>query len=376
MRQIYLDYNATTPVAPCVVKAMLPFFSDYAGNPSSAHSTGRGAREALETARGQVASLIGADVEEVVFTSGGTESNNLALLGNAAARRDTPGHLVISGVEHPAITEPAKLLAEWGWELSVVPCDGQGVVSPDAVAAELRPNTRLVSVMLANNETGAIQPVAQIAERCRARNVAVHTDAAQAIGKLRTNVLELGVDLLTIAGHKAYAPKGVGALFVRRGLLLEPHLRGADQEFGLRPGTENVPGAVALGQACQLAEREMGDDADRMAMLRDRLQEQLLASVPELIVHSARADRLPNTLCVAFPDVTGADLLAAAPEINASTGSACHGAASVSPTLRAMDVPPPIAAGTVRLSAGRMTHEEEVDRGASLLIDAWERLTA
>ncbi|MCA9208523.1 MAG: cysteine desulfurase [Planctomycetales bacterium] len=377
MRQIYLDYNATTPVAPSVLEAMLPFFKQHYGNPSSGHAFGRACNEAIEDARSQVAALLGATSEEIVFTSGGTESNNLALKG--VMLRYAPvvkGHLVISAIEHPSVVAPARFLERLGFRLTIVPCDENGVVSPEAVEAALRSDTVLVSVMHANNEVGVVQPIHDIAEVCRARGIMVHTDASQSAGKLRTLVHELGVDLLTLAGHKFYAPKGVGALYVREGLSLEPFMHGAGHEGGLRAGTENVPYIAGLGKASMLAARGLDDAADRLAALRDRLQDQLYEAIgSRLVVHGGFAERLPNTLSVSFPNVTGQQLLARIPELCASTGSACHASSgSMSPTLAAMRLSAEVAAGTVRLSVGWYTSEEEIDRAAELLVGAWEAL--
>lgn len=377
MQQIYLDYNATTPIAPSVQEAMLPFFCEHYGNPSSTHSLGRAAHAAIEDARGRVAALLGADRDEIVFTSGGTEANNLALQGMLL--RDVPtrtGHLVTTDIEHPAIIEPAKHLQRLGIAVTFVKANSQGVVEPEAIEAALRPDTRLVSVMHANNETGVIQPIRQISEICHANHVLVHTDAAQTVGKIRTMVHELGVDMLSLAGHKIYAPKGVGALYVNRSVPLEPVIYGAGHENGLRPGTENTPYLVGLGQACSLVRKALDESGDRMAMLRDRLLARLRSEVgPRLGLNGHKAERLPNTLSVNFPGVVGAELLARIPELCASTGSACHsGMTKVSPTLAAMGVTPEIAQGTVRLSVGWYTSEEQIDRAAELLIGAWESL--
>jgi cysteine desulfurase len=377
MRHIYLDYNATTPVAPTVQEAMRPFLSELYGNPSSGHTLGRACHEAIEDARSQLATLLGADSEELVFTSGGTESNNLALKG-ILLRAGPPfaGHLVISAIEHPAVVEPARFLNRLGCGLTVVGCTRQGVVDPESVEQALRPETRLVSVMHANNETGVIQPVRAIADLCHRRGVLVHTDAAQTVGKIPTLVEDLGVDLLTVAGHKFYAPKGVGALYVRRGVDLEPVLHGAGHEGGLRAGTENTPYIVALGRAAALAHKALDQSAERLALLRDRMLDRLSEVIgSDLRVHGDGVDRLPNTLCVDFPDVSGGALLSRTPELCASTGAACHsGAASVSPALAAMGLTAEQARGTVRLSVGWSTSEEEIDRAAELLLDAWESL--
>ncbi len=378
MKKIYLDYNATTPVAPSVVESMLPFFTEHFGNPSSDYSLGRAAAEAIEDARSKVASLLGCDLEEVVFTSGGTEANHLALCGTlfrvgpAAA-----GHVVISSIEHPAITEPARFLERLGYGLTVVPCDTNGYVQPSAVEAALQDDTRLVSVMHANNEVGTVQPIRQIAEICHGRDVLVHTDASQSAGKIHTLVDELGVDLLTIAGHKLYGPKGVGALYVRSGVALEPFLRGGGQERGLRAGTENTPLIVGLGQAAYLAFHCLKETVPRLTELRDKLQNKLTEGIPGLVVHADQTERLPNTLSVSFPGVSGQEILRRVPELCASTGSACHSGAEMhSVTLSAMRVEPEIVRGTVRLSLGWNTSEEDLDRVGELLLDAWERLTA
>jgi cysteine desulfurase len=382
MRHIYLDYNATTPIAPSVREAMAPFLAEHYGNPSSGHALGRAAHEAIVDARMQAAMLIGADPETIVFTSGGTESNNLALkgvmlaAGMPMAGRHASGRLAISAIEHPAIVEPARFLERMGFELTIIPCDRRGVVTPDAVRRALTDDTLLVSIMHANNETGVIQPIREIASICREREVLLHTDAAQSAGKIRVSVEELGVDLLTIAGHKLYAPKGVGALFVRPGVKLEPLLHGAGHEGGLRAGTENTPYIVGLGKACTLAAKGLDEVSERMLELRERLLARLRWVIGDrLLVHGGEAARLPNTLSVGFPGVVGADLLARAPELCASTGAACHGAAGhVSATLAAMGVPVEAARGTVRLSLGWTTSQDEVDRAANLLLAAWEDL--
>jgi cysteine desulfurase len=377
MKMIYLDYNATTPVAPSAIEAMLPFLSEHYGNPSSSHALGRACQEAIEDARGKVAALIGADPDEVFFTSGGTESNNLAIQGVMMLNAPPlDGHLIVSAIEHPAVAEPAKHLQRMGFEVTVVRCNGQGVVEPQEIEAAMRPDTRLVSIMHANNETGVIQPLGEISEVCRDHEVLFHTDAAQTIGKIPSYVDELGVDLLTLAGHKLYAPKGVGALYVRRGVKLEPLLRGAGHERGLRPGTENVPYLVGLGHVAMLALKSLDASRQKMAALRDRLYDHLAGAIGSgLRVNGAEAPRLPNTLSVSFPEVAGADLLARIPELCASTGSACHsGHHGMSPTLNAMGLSIAQARGTVRLSVGWYTSEDEIQRAADLLIGAWEAM--
>jgi len=374
VRQIYLDYNATTPIAPSVVEAMLPFLHGHHGNPSSSHSFGRAAKEAIEDARAKIAGLIGCDRSETIITGGATEADNLALkgimlAGNAKAR----GHLIISAIEHSAISQPAKFLRQMGCEVTVVDCDENGIVWPEAVEEALRPNTRLVSIMHANNEIGTIQPIRQIAELCHRQDVLVHTDAAQSVGKIPAMVDELDVDLLTLAGHKFYAPKGIGVLFVRSGLSLEPLLHGAGQEDGIRSGTENTPYIVGLGQAAHLAAKCLDAAGEQMAKLRDQLQYTLLKSIDGLMINGEGAERLPNTLSVSFPGVTGQQLLARVPEICASLGAACHSDGSVaSTTLAAMGCDEDHMAGTIRLSVGWQTSAEEIEQAADLLIGAWE----
>jgi cysteine desulfurase len=377
MRQLYFDYNATTPVAPAVQQAMLPFLADQYGNPSSSHALGRAAHEAIEDAREYLSGLLGCDPEELVFTAGGTESNNLAIKGLAFRHGlSAGGHLVISAIEHPSVVEPARFLERLGIDVTRVPVNGQGAVQPAAVRDAIRPDTLLVSVMLANNEIGTLQPLKQIAEVCHAAGVPLHTDAAQAVGKIRVNVDELEIDLLTVAGHKTYAPKGVGALYIRQGTVLEPLLHGAGHEAGMRAGTENVAGIAGLGAAASLAAKGLDESVERIEAQRDRLLSMLRAGVGEgFVVHGERARRLPNTLSVSFPGVFGHDLLARLPELCASTGSACHSETEIiSPTLAAMGVSSETARGTIRLSLGWYTTEDDIDRAADCLLGAWEAL--
>jgi cysteine desulfurase len=375
--QIYLDYNATTPVAPSVSDAILPFLTKHYGNPSSDHALGRACHHAIEDARDQVAKLIGAESDEIVFTSGGSESNNLAIKGVARlAKEQGKRHLVTTAIEHPAVTCPISYLAKNGFESSIVPCDQHGVVSVAAMEEALREDTALVSVMHANNETGAVQPVAQIGSLCRRRGITFHTDAAQSVGKIPADVDELNVDLLTIVGHKTYAPKGSGALYVRRGTALEPLVHGADHEWGLRAGTENVPYIVGLGKAANLTGRRDEAANNRLRTLRDSLQEQLAAEIGDrLQVNAGAVERLPNTLSVNLLGVSSRDLLARVPEVLASTGAACHsGSDAVSGTLAAMGVTADEARGTIRFSVGWPTSLDEIDRAASLILGAWESL--
>jgi cysteine desulfurase len=375
-RPIYLDYNATTPVASEVVDAIEPFLREHFGNPSSTHVLGRHAREAVEAARARVAALIAAAADEIVFTGCATEANNLAIRGVARALRGSKGHLVTSAIEHPAVTQPCLLAREAGWEVTVVPVDGDGLVDPAAVARALRPDTALVSIMHANNEVGTLQPIAEIAALTRARGILLHSDAAQSPAKLPLDVQTLGVDLLTLAGHKFYAPKGVGALYVRAGTPIAPVLVGADHERGLRPGTENVPGIVGIGAAAQLAAAKE-PAGDQLRHLRDRLHARLQAGVPDLALNGHPRQRLPNTLNVSFPGVSGRALLQAVEaEVAASVGSACHAEGDdVSGVLAAMGLTSSRARGAVRLSVGLPTTEADVDQAAAALIAAWRFLT-
>jgi cysteine desulfurase len=372
--EIYLDYNATTPVLPEVVEAMLPYLRDHFGNPSSAHPRGRAAREAVEGARARVAGLLGCDPDEVVFTSGGTESNNLAILGVTEARPDRR-HVVTSVLEHPAVVSPCARLEGRGWRVTRAGVDGEGRVHLAEVLGAIGPDTALVTVMHANNETGVLQPVAAIARAAREAGAVVHTDAAQSVGKVAVAVRELGVDLLTVVGHKVYAPQGVGALYVRRGTAIQPVILGAGHEGGLRPGTENVASIVGLGVACERARLDLGAETARVAALRDRLWQRLAAEIPGLALNGHATERLPNTLSLRFPRVSGPALLAAAPTVCASTGSACHAGHEMAPSaIVAMGVAPQEAVGTVRLTLGRRTTPEEIDRASAALVQAWRTL--
>jgi cysteine desulfurase len=370
MTQIYLDYNASTPLDPGVVRAMHPYLDGAQGNPSSPHWAGRPAREAVERAREQVAAALGAHPDEIVFTSGGSEANNLALKGVYFALRDRGDHIVTSAVEHPAIVGPCQFLERLGATVTYLPVDSTGRVDPDDVRRAIGPRTILVTLMQANNEVGTLQPIAECAHLAREHGVLFHTDAAQAVGKIPTDVRDLQVDLLSVAGHKLYAPKGVGALYVRRGVSLEPLIHGAGHEGGRRAGTESALLAVALGAAAEVARRSLPQATTRLRDLRDRLWGRLQEDLDARIVLNGHPEqRLPNTLNVNFIGWIGADLLAAAPEIAASTGSACHeGQVQLSPVLSAMGVPPELGRGAVRLSVGRFTTEAEVDRAAQVLV--------
>jgi cysteine desulfurase len=357
---IYLDYNASTPIDPRVAGVMRPFLEEAYGNPSSLHWAGAPARRAVERARGQVAGLLGCAPDEVIFTSGGSEANNLALKGVFFAQRDRGDHLITTAVEHPAILEPCRFLERLGARVTYLPVDRTGRVDPVDVRKAITPRTLLISIMHANNEVGTIQPIEKVSRIARQRGVLLHTDAAQSAGKIPTNVDRLGVDLLSLAGHKLYAPKGVGALYVRRGVQLEPLVHGAGHEGGRRAGTESALLVAALGQAAELA-RDLAPMAEvwrlrdlLWALLRDRFGE-------HVVLNGHPEQRLPNTLNVAFVGRVGADLLAGLEGVAASTGSACHaGSVELSPVLRAMGVPEEVGMGAIRLSLGRSTTEAEV----------------
>ena len=361
MRPIYLDFNASTPVAPEVAGAMRPLLETHYGNPSSIHWAGRPAHAAVDAARGQIAALLGSSSEEIVFTSGGSEANNLAIKGAFFAARGRANHIVTSQIEHPATLEPCRFLERLGAEVTYLPVDGTGRLDPDDVRKAITDRTALVTIMHANNEVGTIQPIEDIARIARDRGVLMHTDAAQSVGKIPTSVDDLGVDLLSVAGHKLYAPKGVGALYVRRGVALEPLIHGAGHERGRRAGTESALLATGLGAACALA--MSGDRNSDIRLLRDRFWAQLRAVFGNQVALNGHPSlRLPNTLNVSFIGHLGADILACLDGVAASTGSACHaGRVEFSPVLAAMAVPPHVGMGAIRFSLGRSTTEGEID---------------
>jgi len=374
---VYLDHNGTTPVDAEVLEAMLPFFRRHFGNPSSATPLGRCARDAIENARGQVAALIGADPREIIFTGGGTEASNHAIFGFVARAPAHRRRIVTSSVEHPATDVPCQRLVEHGFQVRRLAVDRTGVVRLDQALAAIDADTALVTIIHAQNEVGTIQPVAELVDAARRHGVPIHVDAAQSVGKLPIDVKALGVDALTLAGHKLYAPKGVGALYLRREHDLPSLLGGAGQEAGRRPGTENVPYIVGLGQACTIAQRWLAAEPERLAVLREHLWERLAAGVGGLIRVGAGAPCLPNTLNVLFPRIDGGRLLAATPEVAASTGSACHaGQARPSSVLLALGYAPDLAMGAVRLSLGRATTEADVDRAAAALVSSWKALSS
>lgn len=367
---IYLDYNASTPLDDSVREAMLPYLGPVYGNSSSSHGMGRPLREAVEKARSQVASILGASPEEIVFNSGGTEGCNHVIKGVAHTLRERGKHIITSAVEHLAVLNPCRFLEELGYEVTYIGVDSDGRLDPEAVAHEVRPDTILISIMHANNEVGAIQPIAEIAEIAREGGILMHTDAAQSCGKIETRVDRLGVDFLTVAGHKLYAPQGIGALYIRRGVTLEPLHHGAGHQLGHRSGTEPSALIVGLGAAAEVAAQYGG--SARLSALRDRLYDWLRRSLGDDVVLLGHPTlRLPNTLCVGFRGRIGAEVLAACPEICASTGAACHsGRRERSATLTAMNIPEEIAFGAVRFSVGRHTTEQEIDTAVGQLVAA------
>jgi cysteine desulfurase len=370
---IYLDHNATTPLLPEVVEAMLPYLLTCFGNPSSKHSLGREAQRAVELARAQVAALLGCEAEEIVFTSGGTEANNLAILGVVEAGQA----VVTSAIEHPATAAPCAWLERRGSQVTRIGVDASGQARLDEAARCIVEGTRLVTVMHSHNETGVLQPIEALAARASAAGALMHTDAAQSVGKVAVDVRALGVDLLSLAGHKLYAPKGVGALFVRRGVSIAPVVHGAGHERGLRPGTENVSSIVGLGAACVAARRDLHEVAAQLQRRRDALWTMLAAAIPGLALNGHSDARLPNTLNVRFPGVSGDALLARAPDIAASTGSACHTGHTTAPAaIVAMGITPEDARGSVRLTVGRATSEGDITRAADSLIKAWRAYCA
>jgi len=365
--KIYLDYNASTPVDPRVAAVMQTAIESAFGNPSSLHWAGTPARAMVETARQQVADLLGCTAAEIVFTSGGSESNNLALKGLYFARQHSGMHIITSRVEHPAIIEPCRFLERLGARITWLPVDSAGRVDPSDLRKAISVDTQLISIMHANNEVGTIQPISDCSGIAREHGIVFHTDAAQSIGKIPTRVDELGVDLLTIAGHKIYAPKGVGVLYVRNGIELEPLIHGAGHEHGLRAGTESALLTAALGKACEIAS-DLSEVAG-IKVLRDRFWASLKENFGNQVILNGHTECLPNTLHVSFPGQIGADILEKMPEVAATTGSACHaGQVELSPVLKAMGVSPEIGAGAIRFSLGRATNRQQVDAVVKRLV--------
>ena len=366
-QRIYLDFNASTPIAPEVAEAMRPFLSEHFGNPSSQHWAGIPAKEAVGHARQQVAELLQCSPGEIVFTSGGSESNNHAIKGVFFALREKGTHVITTQIEHPAVINPCRFLEKFGAEVTFVPVDRHGEVDPQDIQKAITPRTILITVMHANNEVGTIQPIEEISKIARERGIVFHTDAAQSVGKIVTKVDDLTVDLLSIAGHKVYAPKGIGALYIRKGTPIEPLIHGAGHELGRRAGTENVLLIVGLGKACEVAKRYVDDD--RIYTMRDRFWKLLQDNFGEKVVLNGHPlHRLPNTLNVSFVGKAGGEILSRLDGVAASTGAACHsGSVELSPVLKAMGITPEVGMGAIRFSLGRTTTIQELERVVGLL---------
>ena len=377
-KPVYLDCNATTPIDPEVTVEILPYLQTHFGNPSSSYSIGRSNKEAVEKARAQVARLINCQPEEIYFTSCATESNNLAIKGIAWANRNKGRHIITSEIEHPAVTEVCKYLSSQGFEITYLPVDQYGRIDPKNVENAIRKDTILITIMHANNEVGTIQPIQEIGEIARKNKIAFHTDASQSVGKIETNVDKLEVDLLTIAGHKLYAPKGIGVLYIRKGTKIENLMHGAGQEKSIRPGTENVIHTVGLGKACEVALRDLKQNHQNMKVSRDRLLNGLISQLGNKIqVNVDLENCLPNTLSVAFENISAHALASfISQDVLISTGSACHsGETTISSVLQAMNLDFRTAAATVRISTGKSTTEEEIDFAAEVLVNAIKKLT-
>ncbi len=373
---VYLDYNGTTPHDPGVISAMRPFLEIEFGNPSSSHWYGIRPKKAVEAARRQVAGLLNCRPDEIFFTSGGTESNNHAIKGMAKRLQKKGRHIITTTVEHPAVLEVCRFLETEGFETTCVAVDDTGKVHVDDIKAAIRPDTILISVMHANNEVGTIQPVPAIAALARQHGIVVHTDAAQSMGKIVTDVQELGVDLLSVAGHKLYAPKGIGALFVKSGHLPEKFCHGAGQEMGWRAGTENVPWIVGLGQACEIAAQHLDRNHAHLKAMRDQLYQELMDQLDEVRLNGHPEERLPNTLSLSFKNLEANRILEEIGlNVAASAGAACHAdTVTLSHVLEAMRVPIQWAKGTVRFSTGRLTTPEEIDQAVKTVVQAVKRL--
>ena len=369
MKPIYLDYNATTPIDPEVAEAMRPYLSEHFGNPSSSHWYGLQTKKAVEQARGQVADLLNCSPDEVVFTSGGSESNNYAIKGTAFAQRDKGNHIITSAIEHPAVIEVCKYLEEKDFQVTYLPVDEVGLVDSQQLRSAITPATILITIMHANNEVGTIQPIAEMATIAKDQGIVFHTDAAQSVAKIPTRVDELGVDLLTVAGHKLYGPKGIGALYIRRTIQIEKLIHGAGHERGLRAGTENVLQIVGLGKACEIAKRDLEKNMVQMQEMRDLLFQGLRQEWDEIKLNGHPERRLPNTLSVSFKNIEANKLLAGIDSVAASAGAACHAdSVKISSVLEAMQVPLEYAMGTIRFSTGKMTTAEEVNHTVAIFV--------
>ncbi len=379
MKTVYLDHCATTPLHPDVLAAMLPFLRHSFGNPSSIHAMGKKAREAVEEARGRVAALIGANAAEIVFTSGGTEANNLAIKGVTHARKDRGSHIVTSSIEHHAVLKTCQYLERNGFTVTYLPVDHHGIVNPEHVKNALTDKTILVSVMHANNEVGSIEPIDEIGRITAERGISFHTDAVQSAGKVPLNVEEMGVDLLSISAHKFHGPKGIGALYIREEVSIDPILHGGGQERDIRSGTENVASIAGLGKACELAGETVAVRMDEITKMRDALQERISAAVPGLTINGHPVSRLPNCLSVSVPAIMGETIVRDldARGIAVSAGSACTShSVEISHVLSAMGLPKETAQGTVRLSLGIMNTPDEIEYAVASFIEVVEKLKA
>jgi len=379
MKRIYMDHASTTPMAPEVIEAMAAAFVEIFGNASSLHQPGLSARAALEEARERVAGFIGAEAGEVYFTSGGTESDNLAIRGAALANRDRGKHIITTTIEHPAVLEPCKALEKEGFEVTYLPVTREGLVEVEALEAAIRKDTILISIMHANNEIGTIQPIAEAGEIARSRGIVFHTDAVQTVGKIPAKVDDLGVDLLSISSHKLHGPKGVGALYIRKKTPIEPIIFGGGHERGMRSGTENVPGIIGLAAASELAGRNLEEEMVRISGMRDRLADYVLERVEDTWVNGSRTKRLPNNLNLGFSFIEGEALLLRldAKGIAVSTGSACSSKKTVaSHVLTAIGLRPQEAHGSLRITLGRENTDEEVDRVGEAIVEVAESLRA
>ncbi len=375
MNKIYLDYNATTPIDKEVADAMMPFLTDFFGNPSSIHEYGIITKQAIEKARKQLAELLNCSPDEIIFTGGGTESNNYSIKGSAYYLKDKGKHIITSSVEHPAVAEVCAYLEKNGFEVTYLPVDEYGMVSINELEKAIRPDTILISIMHANNEIGTLQPIAEIGKIAWKYGIRFHSDGAQSVGKVKTDMQELGVDLFSIAGHKLYAPKGIGALYIKRGTKLEKFMHGANHERNLRAGTENVLEIVGLGKAAEIAKRDFEKNYKHAKTLRDRLYLKISEAIPEAKLNGHPEQRLPNTLSISFPNVEANTLLSELDDVAASAGAACHSeGVDLSQVLVALKVPVSIAMGTIRLSTGKYTTEKEIDQAAEKIIETVHKL--
>lgn len=375
MSPIYLDYNATTPIAKEVAETMKPFLDELFGNPSSTHAYGIETKNTVVHARKQVAELINCQPDEIIFTSGGTESNNFAIKGVALANKHKGNHIITSAIEHPAVIEVCKYLSEYGFEISYLPVDEYGMVNPSDVENAITSKTTLISIMHANNEVGTIQPIENIGKIAQKNNILFHSDAAQSLGKIEVDVQSMGVDLLSIAGHKLYAPKGIGALYVNKGVKLKKLIHGADHEMNQRAGTENILEISGLGKACEIAKQDLVINSDHLKHTRDTLYKGIIQNLPQVKLNGHPINRLPNTLSLSFPGVKANVLMSMLPEIAASAGAACHtDSIEISAVLRAMNVPEKIAMGTIRFSTGKYSTISEMEKASGLIFSAVKKM--